>query len=142
MYKTNKILIFAPLTIATLALLFHLFSFYYSPSYSNEKWISFLDPLSFSLPAEFQWRGERAGVRGELTGANKIALGQKIDINQATIEDLAALPAIGRKLAEKIVEDRNQNGPFKNIEDLMRVRGVKEKKLEKLRPYVQAEAQK
>ncbi len=123
----HLISIFAPIILAVFALFFHLCSLNFSSSNQNEKWIDFLSKSS-ALPF--------VGEKEELSGANKIALGQKIDINHATVEDLTALPVVGPKLAEKIVEDRNRNGAFKKIESLMRVKGIKEKKFEKLRPFI------
>lgn len=65
----------------------------------------------------------------------KLASGQQIDINTATVAELQGLPAIGPKLAERIVEARNQK-PFASIEDLRRVSGIGAKTLEKLRPHL------
>jgi competence ComEA-like helix-hairpin-helix protein len=75
-----------------------------------------------------------------LPGASKLALGQKIDINQASIEDLVPLPGIGPKMAEKIVQDRKIHGPFKTVGSLTRIKGIKEKKLARLRPYIAVKA--
>ncbi len=65
----------------------------------------------------------------------KLASGQQIDINTATVAELQGLPAIGPKLAERIVEARNQK-PFASIEDLRRVSGIGAKTIEKLRPHL------
>ena len=65
----------------------------------------------------------------------KLEAGRQIDINTATVAELQQLPAIGPKLAERIVEARNQK-PFTSIEDLRRVGGIGAKTLEKLRPHV------
>ena len=51
----------------------------------------------------------------------------KISINKATAAELTALPGVGPKMAERIVAYRTQNGPFKRVEDLMRVKGIGEK---------------
>lgn len=61
---------------------------------------------------------------------------QKIDINRAETWLLEALPGIGEVLARRIVDYRNENGPFKRIEDLLKVRGISEGTLEKIRNYV------
>ena len=50
-----------------------------------------------------------------------------ININSASVTELQALPGIGAKTAELIVEYRQKNGPFKKIEELMNVRGIGEK---------------
>ena len=57
---------------------------------------------------------------------------QLININIATEAELDVLPGVGPSTAEAIVADREENGPFSTIEDLMRVSGIGEKKFEKL----------
>lgn len=59
-----------------------------------------------------------------------------IDINKASWVEWAQLDGIGEKLARRIVENRDQNGPFGSIEDLRRVHGVGPKLLEKLKPFL------
>ncbi len=49
---------------------------------------------------------------------------EKVDLNTATVKDLAKLPGIGPKTAVKIVVYRKDNGGFKSIEELMKVKGV------------------
>jgi competence protein ComEA len=60
---------------------------------------------------------------------------EKMDVNQATLEQLRTLPGIGPTLAARIVEARRQQ-PFTKVEDLRRVKGVGVKTLERLRPHV------
>jgi len=60
----------------------------------------------------------------------------KVNINTATVEQLQLLPRIGSAVAQRIVEHRTANGPFKSAEDLMLVRGVGEKNFETLKPYL------
>ena len=48
----------------------------------------------------------------------------KININSATMEELAKLKRIGPKYAARIVEYREKNGPFKNPEDITLVKGI------------------
>ena len=55
----------------------------------------------------------------------------KINLNKATVEELIQLKGIGQKYAERIVEFREKNGPFKKAEDLMNVPGIGQKILEK-----------
>lgn len=59
-----------------------------------------------------------------------------VNINEAGPELLASLPGIGPKLAQRIVEYRNQNGPFRTIGDLRRVKGIGKKMFEKIKPFV------
>lgn len=59
-----------------------------------------------------------------------------VNINRASESDLDALPGVGPSTARAIVEDRDANGPFSTIEDLMRVSGIGEKKFEKLKSSI------
>lgn len=60
----------------------------------------------------------------------------EVDINAAPWPELAQLPGVGQTLAKRIVDVRDQNGPFRDHEDLRRVRGIGPKTLDKLRPYL------
>ena len=59
-----------------------------------------------------------------------------MNINTASVEQLQLLPRVGPALAQRIVDHRGQNGPFKSPEDLMLVKGIGEKSFELLKPYV------
>ncbi|MBN2123020.1 MAG: ComEA family DNA-binding protein [Deltaproteobacteria bacterium] len=48
----------------------------------------------------------------------------KININKATVEELAKLKHVGPKYAERIVQFRNDQGPFQAPEDIMKVPGI------------------
>ncbi len=60
----------------------------------------------------------------------------KININQASAAQLAYLPRVGAKAAERIVEYRKAHGSFGRAEELMEVKGVGEKLFLQLKPYV------
>ena len=55
-----------------------------------------------------------------------------IDLNRASAGQLTRLPGIGPKIARRIVDDRNQRGPFKSVDDLSRVKGIGKKTLQRL----------
>jgi len=55
----------------------------------------------------------------------------KINLNKATAEELTQLKGIGMKYAEKIVQYRDKNGPFRTVEDLLNVQGIGPRTLEK-----------
>lgn len=59
-----------------------------------------------------------------------------INLNTATIDQLETLPGIGRKTAERILEQRQKSGGFKKIEELMNVKGIGEKSFLKIKPMV------
>ncbi|WP_420455521.1 ComEA family DNA-binding protein [Rubrivirga sp.] len=58
------------------------------------------------------------------------------NVNTASAEELQRLPRIGPALAGRIVEHRRVHGPFRSAEALTDVRGIGDKTLEKLRPWV------
>jgi competence protein ComEA len=59
-----------------------------------------------------------------------------VNINTATQAQLEALPGVGAKAAERILEYRQKNGGFKKVEDLMNVKGIGEKSFLKLKPLL------
>lgn len=61
---------------------------------------------------------------------------RQVDLNQATLSELEALPGIGPKLAQRVIEHRDQNGPFRSVDDLRHVKGIGRKKFDRLRPHV------
>ena len=62
--------------------------------------------------------------------------GGKIDLNTATSVQLQELPGVGEKTADAIVKYRKDNGSFHSVDELMNVKGIGEKKLEKIRSHV------
>lgn len=60
----------------------------------------------------------------------------RLNINIASERDLTYLPGIGETLAARIVEYREENGPFLCIEDLKRVEGIGETRLKTIAQYI------
>jgi competence protein ComEA len=71
-----------------------------------------------------------------MSGEQLLNLGLPLDLNTATAEDLEALPGIGPVMAQRLVQHRQTHGPFKDVEDLLAVSGIGEKKLARLKPYL------
>ncbi len=65
-----------------------------------------------------------------------LAASGKININSATSEQLSEIKGIGPSLAERIIEFRNQNGPFNAIDELLMVKGIGPKLLDKIKPML------
>jgi competence protein ComEA len=63
----------------------------------------------------------------------------QIEINSATQEDLQRVPGIGPTLAARIIDFREEHGPFERIEDLLNVQGIGVRTLERMRPYLKVE---
>lgn len=59
-----------------------------------------------------------------------------VAVNTADAEELDTLPGVGEVIARRIMEEREKNGPFYYPEDLMNVKGIGEKTLEKLLPHI------
>jgi competence protein ComEA len=64
------------------------------------------------------------------------AVAGRVNINTATKEELEALPAIGAAIAQRIIDDRTANGPYKQVEDLARVRGISARTVDQLRDRI------
>lgn len=82
---------------------------------------------------------QQGGLKGRLIEIEQAAPQPAqywVDINTGEIPDFLLLPDIGESLARRIVEDRQANGPFADHRDLMRVRGIGPKTLERIQPYL------
>ncbi len=65
------------------------------------------------------------------SGANDAA--GLVNINTASVAELQTLSGIGPSMAQSIIDERTKNGPFASVDDLMRVSGIGEKKLAKIK---------
>ena len=63
----------------------------------------------------------------------------RMNLNEANASQLERLPRIGPKLAERILEYRNEHGPFQRVQDLVKVSGIGEKTLARLEPLLLVE---
>jgi len=61
---------------------------------------------------------------------------KRVNINSADSSQLSMLPRVGPSVADRIVDYRKDNGPFKKAEDLMLVQGIGEKTFQLIKPYL------
>jgi competence protein ComEA len=91
------------------------------------------------LAATVGWWVRNGGLRGrlvEIERAEPQVATFEVDINSADWPELAKLPAIGETLARRIVESRQKEGPFRDHNQLRRVKGIGPRTLETIRPYL------
>jgi hypothetical protein len=72
----------------------------------------------------------------EMDAARKIALGLPIDINRASGDDFKLIPGIGDKTASQIISLRESYGMITHLDELIKIKGIKEKRLAQLRKYL------
>src|SRR5512140_750991 len=73
---------------------------------------------------------------GPLTIRQKYLLGKRIDINKASLLEISELPGSSDTVAAAVVAARNRLGRFRSPEDLLGVKGIKEKRLQKILPFL------
>lgn len=66
----------------------------------------------------------------------KSSLDTCVNLNSATPQELIALEGIGTVIAERIITYREEKGPFKEPQELMNVKGIGQKKFEKIRAHI------
>ena len=91
----------------------------------------FISDDSESLPGNMLFASQQ-----NLSAAQRILLGQTIDINTADQQTLEVLPLIGPVLARRIIDNRAEKGPFSSIHDLARVYGVGPRIVDRNSPYI------
>lgn len=80
--------------------------------------------------------GQQVVVPSRVPGATPGAVGGKVSLATADIDDLDELPGIGPVTAQKIVDWRASHGPFRSVDDLDAVPGIGPGRIEQLRDLV------
>lgn len=70
---------------------------------------------------------------------NTIELKHPIDINKSSFEELESIPGIGPTIALEIIKYRDEKGKIKNIEELINIKGIGKKNLERFKQYITVE---
>jgi competence protein ComEA len=60
----------------------------------------------------------------------------KLDLNRATVEELQQLPGVGEVLAKRVVDRRAAHGPYRSVDELLEVKGIGKKRVERLQSLV------
>ena len=89
-----------------------------------------------ALGGYWLWQGKLRGRMIEIDRAEPILVEMKIDVNAADWPELCLMPGVGEQLAKRIVDYREQNGPFRELNDLRKVRGIGPLTLEGMQPYL------
>ena len=104
--------------------------------------LSPMDRAGVSTVLPFPYGNESAALSvesprtGPFTIRQKYLLGNRIDINKASLSEISELPGISDKIAAAVVEERGRLGRFRSPGDLLGVKGIKGKRLQKLLPFL------
>jgi competence protein ComEA len=88
------------------------------------------------MAAYFVVQGGFRGGLVEIDRAGPLEARFRVDINHAEWPELSQLPEVGETLARRIVDSRTEIGPFRDNDDLRRMRGIGPKTLERIKPYL------
>jgi competence ComEA-like helix-hairpin-helix protein len=85
------------------------------------------------LTAVILWTAAHPNARSQVGGR---ALGYRIDVNTADVSTLSLLPGVGPSIAENMVAARQESGGFEGPDDLLSVRFIGPKLLERIEAWV------
>jgi len=92
---------------------------------------------ALALLAAIWWRhGGHRGQMIDIDRAPPLVANFQVDVNKADWPELIQLPGVGPTLAQRLIDERQQNGGFRDVDDLMRVGGIGPRTLERIRPYL------
>lgn len=88
------------------------------------------------LATYWMYLGGHRGHLIEIDRAEPLSAKYLVDVNKADWPEMIQLPGLGETLARRILADRQERGPFHDVEDLDRVDGIGLRTLERIRPYL------
>ena len=109
------------------------------------KWLCILLLAAFLVTGQLLIPERQPGVSCETAGAyihdndaggGELLIGETLNVNTATAESLERIPGIGETLAQRIVDYRTENGSFSSPEELVNVKGIGPKTIEKISQYM------
>ncbi len=74
-----------------------------------------------------------------MRGGLLLIAGRRIDLNCADRSDLLAVPGIGKRLADSIITQRENRGPFSSLQELTGIAGIGPRKFDAIRKYLRAD---
>jgi competence protein ComEA len=85
--------------------------------------------------------GGLAPVQAAATASGGVAVTapMPVNINTAAVAQLVELPGVGKATAERIIAYRTEHGPLQSVDDLVKVKGIGQKTLEKMRKMITVE---
>ena len=89
-----------------------------------------------ALACHWLYLGGHRGQLIEIDRADPLTAKYLVDINRADWPEIVQMPGVGETLARRIISDRQEYGPFKDLDDLDRVDGIGLRTLERMRPYL------
>lgn len=108
---------------------------YFRPRSFGEKWGLVASLLALTV-CYWLYHGGHRGQLIEIDRASPLEAKFLVDINRADWPEILQLPGLGETLAQRVLAEREQNGPYRDIDELTRVDGIGPKTLEKIRPYL------
>lgn len=92
--------------------------------------------VSTTAPSETVWQTETTYQNNSTTPPSTGKEELRLNLNEASKEELMEIPGIGEVLAQRILDFRQMYGPFYSVDELDEVDGIGEKRLEDLRRYL------
>ena len=91
---------------------------------------------AYSAPPLGEDSSEEEMTESAPQGPQPVLVEHSVNLNSASLEELDQLPGVGPVLAQRIVDYREANGGFYDVEELMEVSGIGEKTYARLEPYL------
>ncbi len=109
-------------------------SLFYNPPGENS-----VDSLKMNLLKEVDYKQEVLDFNNrsfKKSTKKTLPVENSINLNSAGLEDLMKLPGIGEKTAQSILDLRTKMGKFKKVDDLLKVKGIGDTKLNNIKKYI------
>jgi competence ComEA-like helix-hairpin-helix protein len=95
-----------------------------------------VSPAFFRRAIALLWLFAALAFGSAISATTKKPPLKPVNLNSATSEELQEVPGIGPATAEKILQMRKSYGAFKTVDDLVAIRGIGKKRLDKMRKYL------